>query len=369
MTQVVERFKTLVPIDNPSGHEEKIREYIESQLVHMGHSDCQMDEAGNLLCRIAGDPSKETYCLSAHMDSVPPCEGIEAVEEQREGRPVIRSAGKTILGADDKSGIAVMLTIAYRLAEEGNETGHPVELLFSTREEIGLLGLKEFDMSRLKSTAGFVLDGEGQLGDIFTAGPAQKNMIFDLTGLAAHAGMRPEKGLSAIVMAAHLCVSIPSGRLSPLTTMNIGTITGGNAFNIVAPHAQVRAECRSHDREELQNLLDNLDETLQEVREHFPKGQIEMTRIDKYDGFVVQETHPAVLACKKACEALDITPRVTRMNIGSDAHRLNHGNIPSVVLGMGFHYSHSLGEFIYTDELEKVCDLVWVLIQDGTGDQ
>lgn len=362
MALTAERFKVLVPIDNPSGQEDRIRSYIEQFLHGLGYTDTCVDEAGNLFARIPGNPALEPLLLSAHMDSVPPCQGIEPVEDTLDGRPIIRSSGKTILGADDKSGIATMLRLAERLKEVGTLDHHPLELLFSTREEVGLLGLKAFDLSQCRASQGYVLDGEGSIGDIFNAGPTQVNLMFQLEGVRSHAGIAPEAGVSAIEMAVHLCASLPSGRLSPQTTMNIGVIEGGDAMNIVAPLATIRGEARSHDNAALDALMAQVREVCHEIQDQFGRGKVHFTPTPRYSCFTVSPDHPVVRRAEAGCRKLGITPKIIPMNIGSDAHVLNHGGISTVVLGMGFHFSHSLGEFIYVDELEQVSDLVWDII-------
>lgn len=362
MLRIVECFKELVPIDNPSGREDRIRGFIQERLTAWGVEDTRVDEAGNLFVRVPGNSQKPTILLSAHMDSVPPCEGIQPVEDEVEGRRVIRSTGKTVLGADDKSGIATILEVVRRIQEAGDRQNHPLELLFSTQEEVGLLGLKAFDIHQCRASMGFVLDGEGSVGDIFYAGPTQKGLLFELEGVRSHAGIAPEAGVSAIEMALDLCASLPSGRLSPETTVNIGMIKGGDALNIVAPTATVRGEARSHNDETLENLLTQMEEVSHEIQEHFPRGKVHFVPIHKYSRFEVPPDHEVIAVAKAACQTLGISPQVARMNIGSDAHILNHGGIPSVVLGMGFHYSHSLGEFIDVDELAQVAQLVWEII-------
>lgn len=364
MPETARCFKQLVPIHNPSGGEEAIRRFIQERLQGLGFTDARVDEAGNLFVRIPGAAGKETLLLSAHMDSVPPCQDIEAIDDVVEGRSIIRSAGKTILGADDKSGIATILRVVERLRAEGMEHNHPLELLFSTQEEVGLLGLKAFDLAQCEARTGFVLDGEGAVGDIFTAGPSQKNLVFQLEGLRSHAGIAPEQGVSAIEMAAHLCTSLPSGRISEDTTMNLGVIEGGDALNIVAPSAVIRGEARSHSDEALEALLNQIEEVCHEIEENYNhRGTVRFIPTHKYSRFSVPGDHPGIGMAEAACRKLGITPRIARMNIGSDAHVLNHGGIPTVVLGMGFHFSHSLGEFIYVDELEQVTQVVWEIIQ------
>ncbi len=359
---VVERFQSIVPIDNPSGREATIRQAIETALGEMGISDCSVDAAGNLFVRVPGNPGKETIMLSAHMDSVPPCEGIVPVLDERAGRPVIRSEGRTILGADDKSGIAVALEVVSQLAQQGFRDNHPLELFFSTGEEVGLTGAKGFDMNQVRASYCYVLDGEGRVGLIFNAGPSQENIQIDCTGRAAHAGIAPEAGISAIQMGAALCAQLPSGRLAEDLTCNLGVIQGGNAMNIVAPALSIKGEMRSHDEAKLSQLLGTYQTVCRQVQERFTGGAVALNNVRRYDRFFV---HPEQVVIQRAVQhgdALGLRPQLAPMNIGSDAHILNRNGLPTVVLGMGFHYSHSLGEFIYCEELEQVCQLVQRLV-------
>lgn len=359
---VVERFKTVVPIDNPSKNEGKIRDFISTTLSGIGLKDQSVDAAGNLFVRIPGKDGAETLMLSAHMDSVPPCEGIVPVEDTRESRPIIRSEGKTILGADDKSGIAVILELMEDLSKEGFQNNHPLELFLSTEEEIGLNGAKGFDTSQCKSKKCYVLDGEGRVGMIFNAGPTQERVEVNFTGLAAHAGIAPEAGINAIIMAADFCSSVPGGRISDKLTSNIGLIDGGKGINVIAPNCSVTGDIRSHDETQYQELLTTMKTEASRIDTIYDKASVDFTHIRKYDGFFVEESHPMIEAVITHCRDMDIMPMISPMNIGSDAHILNKRGIATVVLGMGFHYSHSLGEFIFTEELEQVYDLTKRLV-------
>jgi tripeptide aminopeptidase len=359
---VVERFQAIVPIDNPSGREERIRERITETLRGFGLSDLMVDAAGNLFVRVPGDGSKETIMLSAHMDSVPPCEGIVPVRDIRAERPIIRSEGRTILGADDKAGIAVALEVVERLAKNGFQSNHPLELFFSTGEEVGLTGAKGFDMGQVRSRYCYVLDGEGRVGLIFNAGPSQENIHITCTGKASHAGIAPEAGISAIQMGAALCAQLPSGRLAEDLTCNIGVIQGGNAMNIVSPELTIRGEMRSHDEGKLAGLVQTYQDLCRSVEARFPGGHIEMQNLRRYDHFWVDPAHTVIQRAMVAGQALGVAPQLAPMNIGSDAHILNKNGLPTVVLGMGFHYSHSLGEFIFCEELEQVCMMVEQLV-------
>lgn len=363
---VVERFQTIVPIDNPSKGEEKIRAFIAQTLQTIGVSDQHVDLAGNLFVRVPGAAPGPVVMLSAHMDSVPPCHGIEPVvdTDPRTGRPIIRSGGKTILGADDKSGIAVILELVSELAASDFKNNYPLELLFSTEEEIGLNGAKGFDMSLTQASHCYVLDGEGRVGLIFNAGPSQENLQVRCLGRASHAGIAPESGVSAIMMAAEFCAQAPSGRLAEDLTTNLGVIEGGKANNIVADEVLIRGEARSHDEAKLAGLLETFRHNADMISQRFSGGRIEVETIRRYDRFWVAPEHPSIQAAMAICEEMGILPQTAPMNIGSDAHILNKNGLPTVVLGMGFHYSHSLGEFIYCEELAQVYELVKRLVCD-----
>lgn len=359
---VVERFEAIVPIDNPSGREALIRARIAEVLSTLGIHEQTVDAAGNLFVRVPGDAARETIMLSAHMDSVPPCEGIVPVRDTRSDRPIIRSEGRTILGADDKAGIAVILEIVERLSSQGFAANHPLELFFSTGEEVGLTGAKGFDMSQVRAAYCYVLDGEGRVGLIFNAGPSQENIQIACTGRASHAGIAPEAGISAIEMGAALCAQLPSGRLASDLTCNLGVVQGGNAMNIVAPALTLRGEMRSHDENRLRGLLETYQGLCATVEERFAGGKIDFQHVRRYNHFYVEPEQRVIQRAQIQAEALGLKPQLMPMNIGSDAHILNQNGLPTVVLGMGFHYSHSLGEFIYCEELEQVCTLVEKLV-------
>ncbi len=359
---VTERFAAIVPIDNPSGREETIRDFIAATLRGFGLSDLTIDTAGNLFARVSGNPALETMMLSAHMDSVPPCEGIVPVRDTRNDRPIIRSEGRTILGADDKAGIAVILELMEHLSKNKFKTNHPLELFFSTGEEVGLTGAKGFDMSQVRAQYAYVLDGEGRVGLIFNEGPSQENVQITCTGRASHAGIAPEAGISAIQMGASLGAQLPSGRLADDLTCNIGVVQGGNAMNIVAPELTFRCEMRSHNEAKLTGLLAQYQTICNEVEEKFTGGHIHMEHIRRYDHFLVSPDQLVNQRAFAVGETLGVAPQLVAMNIGSDAHILNKNGLPTVVLGMGFHYSHSLGEFIFCEELEQVYEMVSRLV-------
>lgn len=364
-TSVLERFEALVPIDNPSGKETGIRHIIAETLRAWGFTHQTVDASGNLFVQVPGDSSKDTIMLSAHMDSVPPCEGIEPMRDfdAQTGRPVVRSAGKTILGADDKSGIAVILEMAHRISKSTQTDHHPLEFLFSVEEEIGLNGAKGFDRSLSKASYCYVLDGEGRVGTIFNAGPSQENMQLACHGKASHAGIAPESGISAVAMAAALVAALPVGRLAADCTTNLGVVTGGKALNITPPEVLIKGEARSHDEHKLTEVLKVYESTAAAISQKFPGSKIEFVHVRRYDHFYVDPTHVVIQRAVETAEILTLNPVLMPMNIGSDAHILNQRGLPTVVLGMGFHFSHSLGEFLFCEEYEQVAEWVWALVK------
>ncbi len=355
-------FKEIVPIANPSGSEASIRSFIQHELTKLGLDDQQVDTAGNLFVRVPGDTSKPTLMLSAHMDSVPPCEGIVPVDDTQQGRPVIRSDGRTILGADDKSGIATIITVLRRLKKQDFTNNNPLELFLSTEEEVGLLGAKEFDVSQCKAIGCYVLDGEGRVGLVFNAGPYQDRLTIHCTGRAAHAGIAPESGVNAIAMLGDMISQLPTGRLADDLTTNMGLIDGGVALNVVAPVSTLFSDARSHDEAKLAELKQTYERVCKDVETSYKGSKAHIEHVRKYQGFCVPAEHPLVVAACDGAKQLGLVPDVLPMNIGSDAHVLNLHDLPTVVLGMGFHYSHSLGEFIYCEELELVVEWVMGLV-------
>ncbi|MDX2084061.1 MAG: M20/M25/M40 family metallo-hydrolase [Candidatus Melainabacteria bacterium] len=361
---VLQQFIQLVPIANPSGKEDTLRQYVSNCLHALGLTQQSMDAMGNLLVRVPGNPSQPTLLLSAHLDSVPPCEGIQPVEDvhPHTRRSIIRSQGNTILGADDKAGIAVILHLAKQLAAENFAHNAPLELLFSVQEEIGLLGARALDTQQLVAKMGYALDGDGHAGLIFTAGASQRHLYIRCQGRAAHAGMDPEVGTNAIVMAATVCQALPQGRIADDTTANIGTIEGGQALNIVPDTATIRCEIRSHRYDALDRLVLQAEEVVAKAQYAFPNGQIHLEVLDRYPRFALVQEAPVIARAQKALRQTGLTPHTTPMAIGSDAHWLNHYGIETVVLGMGFYHSHSLGEYLDCDALVQMSQVVYRLV-------
>ncbi len=249
--RLISTFVDLAKISSPSWKELPVIEYIEQRVKKFGikaeRHPC--GDSYNLLIRMDGTRKGVPVLFSCHTDTVVPCEGVNPVITS--GR--ISSDGQTILGADDKSAVAAFLEIIYQL-KENNVSHGPLEFLFSCAEELGLYGIKGFDLSKLKSRYAFVFDSGGGVGKIILKAPYHLTYRVVVKGRPAHAGMEPEKGISAIRVISEMISSIPHGRIDRETTANVGIIAGGRAANIVAENAEMVMEARSISRKKLDAL-------------------------------------------------------------------------------------------------------------------
>jgi tripeptide aminopeptidase len=259
--RLIQTFLDLVRIDSPSGHEAEIGRDLDARLQALG-LQTEMDAVGNLVGRtLAGAKgSGDWLLLSTHMDTVGVDRGIQPVI--RDG--VIYSDGTTILGADDKSGVAAVLEVLTVLREQ--ELPHPpLEVVISVGEELGLYGARQFDTSRLRSRHGIVLDAGGPTGNIVVSAPSQDNIRLTVHGVSAHAGAEPEKGINAIRVAAEAIAAMPLGRIDAETTCNVGIIEGGTARNIVPDQVKIIGEARSRDNAKLEALTASIVQAFQDA--------------------------------------------------------------------------------------------------------
>ena len=240
--RLVQTFCHLVGIDSPSGEEEALAQELTRRLQGLGLKTTR-DDYGNV---IASDGGENPILLSAHMDTVEPGRGVKPrVQGDR-----ILSNGATILGGDCKAGVSAILEALESIKEDG--TPHlPIEVVFTREEEPGLIGARNLEFSKIKAKEAIVFDGEGPASRIISSSPTYIAFDIQITGRAAHAGVEPENGLSAIRIAAELITNLPQGRLDPQTTFNIGTIQGGSVRNAVPEKATLRGEFRSTDLETL----------------------------------------------------------------------------------------------------------------------
>lgn len=371
--RMTDHFLKLVQIDSLSKKEKAVALVLQKDLEALG-AKVEFDEAGqavggeigNLIARLPGtDPSRRPLLLSAHMDTVVPGEGIKPIVDGKK----IRSDGTTILGGDDKSGISIIVEVLRTLQEKKLPHGE-IEIAFTICEEFGLLGAKHLDFGRLKSRDGLVLDCDN-VNILFTKSPSSDRLEFKVHGLEAHAGVCPERGVSAVQIAADAISQMKLGRIDPETTANIGIIQGGSATNIVPNYVYVKAETRSHNEEKLAAQNGHMQECFRKAAEKFwvdldgkrISGRVEEKVWRDYDRMNVPENAPIVQAVMRAAQALSYKVQTHATGGGCDANVFNKKGITVANLGTGMHDIHTVKEWLAIDEMNQAAEIVLETVQ------
>lgn len=371
--RIVDEFLRMVRIDSPSMHERDIADYLIKKMTGMG-LDVKEDDAGKAIGNISGRVTGNliatlkgkvqgapTVLFSAHMDTVEPGRGVNPVIKDN----VIYSDGNTILGSDDKAGIAAVLEAVEVIREEGLPHGD-IEIVFTVYEEGGLRGAKNLDYDRLKAKFGFVLDCDGSAGTIITKAPSQYRITASIIGKAAHAGIKPEEGVNAIYVASTAISKMQLGRIDDETTANIGVIQGGKATNIIPELVNIEGETRSIDPDKLEQQTNLIIETLEQAaREMGAKAEVDKELL--YPRLKLDESDTAVDLAVKAARALGLNPSLVSTGGGSDANIFNGFGIPTVNLGIGMSKVHSTEEFIKIDDLVLNARYVLEIIKAATA--
>ena len=346
--RMIEQFIEMVKIDSESGNEAKMIDYLFNEFKTLGGLP-QKDSYGNLIVKFAakGCVGKDPILLSCHADTVKPGIGIEPIITDG----IIRSKGNTILGADDKAGIAELLE-ALRIAE----VHPPLEITISKEEEVGLLGVKNLDYNLLSAKKGFLLDND-TLDTIIIGGPSYFILDVEITGKSAHAGMEPEKGISAIIAASKAVTALRLGRLDHETTANVGIINGGVIRNGVPDNTTFLAECRSLNHEKAQKLADEMVGIItKEVQSIGAKVKIDVQNLCK--AVDIPEDSETVEISKKALKTVGIDAKTTFMTGFTDASIYNNMGIEVAVVGIGAQLEHSTEEFIKVEDMEKALKMI-----------
>ena len=355
-TRLLGTFLDLVQIDSPSGEEAKISQELAARLRHLG-LDVQTDALYNVVARRPG--KGEPLLLMAHMDTVMPGRGIKPVT--RDG--VVYSDGTTILGADDKSGIAVILEVLHVLREEAADSP-PLEVVISVQEETGLIGIKGLDATGLESQIGVSFDAGDAPGTIVVTAPSHNILSAVVHGKAAHAGAEPENGVNAIVVAAQAVTAMPLGRIDEETTANIGTIHGGLARNIVPDRVELLGEARSRQEAKLEAQTTKMVEALQSAA----KRQGATVDIDvqrAYNGYHLTEGDRTVARLMSACRALGVEPRLVPTGGGSDVNILNALGKQVVNLSTGMASVHTVEEHVALSDMAACAEIVLEFVRQS----
>jgi len=312
-------------------------EELEARLANLG-LEVGRDAVNNVVARLQGEGAP--LMLAAHMDTVMPGRGIQPVV--RDG--VVYSDGTSILGSDDKSGIAVILELLETVIEH-NVPHPPLEVVITVQEEVGLLGAQHLDKSGLRSQKGISFDAGADPGTIVVAAPSGNMITVVVHGKAAHAGVEPEKGVNALLVAADALMHMPLGRIDEETTANFGQIEGGRARNIVPDRVELKGEARSHDAEKLDAQTVRMVAALEKAAQRYG-ATVDTEVATAYIGYKLTEEDPVVSSLAGACRACGVEPTLVPSGGGSDANIYNAHGIRVVNLSTGMAEVHGTAEHI-----------------------
>lgn len=368
MPRVLATFLEAVGIDSPSGEEAAFARWCAERLRELGctvrfddTAQVSGSDTGNLIAEFPGAAEGTVVVLCAHMDTVMPGRGIVPVVADG----IVRSAGDTVLGSDDKAGVAAIIEVLRQVREEGIATP-PVRVLLTTGEEMGLQGAKVIAPSDCSGDVCLVLDAHGAVGGIVGAAPSQYTFRAEFTGIPAHAGVEPEKGRSALVMAAKAVCAMRLGRLDASTTANVGEIRGGTATNVVTASCVMRGECRSLDAGVAEEVRQEMDAAMRTAALE-GGGTVEIEWRLEYAGFRFPPGDPNVELVSGAVRSIGLVPSVFETGGGSDANVLTAKGLPSIVLACGMTDVHGTDESIKVEDLVALVGLLAAVLTRAVG--
>jgi tripeptide aminopeptidase len=350
-------FVRLCEIQSPSRRERAAADWVRAEL-EMTEDESGAEtgsDAGNLYARIPGPEGAPTVLFCAHLDTVPLTAPVEVSED--EGRFTNRF--EAILGADNKAAVACFLGVARRFAD-APPVG--IELLFTTCEEIGLAGAKAFDRGRLTADYGYVFDHASPIGELIVAAPTHFRVEAELHGHAAHAGIRPEDGRSAIAAAADAIGRMELGRIDDETTANAGRIEGGTAGNVVAERCRIELEARSLDPDKATRTVERMVDALTDAASD-AECDVETHIEEQFRAYrIARGAQPVTVACA-ALERLGIEPQFVPTGGGSDANVFNAAGLPCLNVANGTARNHEPDEYVTVEALETALDLALTLVE------
>lgn len=364
--RIVNEFMEMVRISSVTGTEGRFAQVLKDKLKTLGF-EVYIDNAGekaagdtgNLIGRLKGSKAVPSVLFGAHMDTVSPGVGIKPVIKDG----IIYSDGTTILGADDKAGIAAILEAVRYLKENGIPHGD-IEVAFTIAEEGGMLGAKYLDYGRLSSKMAFILDSGGDIGGVIVQGPAQIKILSGIKGRAAHAGLAPETGVSAIQAAAHAVAGMKLLRIDHETTANVGIFKGGTTTNVVCDFVETAFEARSLNMEKLEAQADHMVECIKTACAQFG-AQDETQRYLSYPAFTVPADTPVIKVTEAAMKRIGRKMALKSTGGGSDTNIMSGNGLQAVTLAIGMNKVHTTAENIAVGDLVKAAELVAAIIQEA----
>lgn len=363
--RVLDTFLQLVGIDSETKEEAVICEHLKAVFTELG-CDVYEDDAStktahsgnNLIITLpATKQGVDPIYFTAHMDTVTPGKAIKT--SIQDGYVV--TDGTTILGADDKTGLTAMVELVRVLTEQAIPHGQ-IQFVITVGEESGLVGAKVLDLSKIDAKFGFALDSDGPVGDIIVAAPTQAKVNARIYGKTAHAGVAPEKGVSAIQIAAKAIAKMKLGRIDDETTANIGRFEGGRATNIVCDYVEVLAEARSLIHDKMEAQAEAMKQAYMEAAAtHGGRAEVDIDIM--YPGFKFEEGDEVVEVAKAAAAAIGRPTRILHSGGGSDANVIAGGGIPTVNLAVGYEEIHTTNERMPLVELYKLVEYVVQIVE------
>lgn len=363
--RIINNFKTLTAIDGIHGNEINIANELITQLTQIG-LQVKMDNAGesfggnagNLIASLPGNIYAMPIFLCAHMDTILPTANLK--HNISDGK--IKSDGTTILGADDRAGITIILEILNVIKENSIPHGK-IEILFTVCEEAGMFGAKNISHLNLDSKFGYIFDCQASPGNYIVEAPSAVRFNLFVNGQEAHAAVSPEKGIHAIQIASKAIAQLRIGRWADTGMLNIGTIKGGTAINVVPKIVEITGEIRNADADELklqkQHIIDSFNIAAKELG-----GSVEIQFLEKYGGYKFEGIEPMIKIAKKAISDAGLSPNAIKYPGGSDANIFNNNGIPALNLGIGMKNAHSVNEMIAIDDLVKTTEIGLNLIRN-----
>ncbi len=316
--------------------------------------------AGNLLARVPGS-SERWLMFCSHMDTVPLTAPVEPVRREDGWQ----NANEGILGADNKAAVAAMLELARLLRSRAQPPAVGIELLFTVAEETGLNGARQFDVGRLSSSFGYVFDHASPIGEIITASPTHMRIDAEVRGRAAHAGLHPEQGTSAILAAARAIANMPQGRFDPETTANVGEVAGGTATNVVADRCTIAAEVRAVEQAQVDRYVTQAIDALQDAADS-AGCDLDLKLQQMFTGYRCGSREAPVALAARALRRLGYEPSYRSSGGGSDANAFRVNGFACTNLANGTERPHERTERVSFVALEANLELMLALIDEGS---
>jgi tripeptide aminopeptidase len=364
-----ETFAALCRIPSPSRHERPCADWVAAELETMGvpveedgSAAAIGADAGNLLARIPGR-ADASVLMCAHLDTVPPVAPIDPVRVDG----YWENANEGILGADNKSAVAVILTLARRLTAGAQPPPIGVELLFTVCEEISLRGSREFDVSRLRSSFGYVFDHATPIGEIVVASPSHYRIAADYRGRAAHAGVRPEAGRSAVAAAAQAVAAMRLGRVDAKTTANVGTIEGGTAINVIPERCSIEAEVRSLDDARATAVATEMIDHLEDAA-NVGECDLDLNVERMFSGYRTRPQASQLAVAERALRECGYQPTHIDSGGASDANSFEAAGFACTNLADGTEHNHEPTERISVDALENLLEIAITIVDEAAAE-